>query len=233
MRIHYFQHVPFESPGYIQQWAEANRCSQSFTRFYEKYSLPDIAQIDWLVVMGGPMGVYDTEIHPWLEAEKKFIRLCIHAGKTVIGICLGSQLIASALGAAVYPNDQKEIGWFPVQLTEAARSSYLFGDFPGDFTVLHWHGDTFDLPGGATLLAESRACKNQAFLYGNNVLGLQFHFESTGDTLPLMIESCRHELAPALYVQREQELKDGSSAITTTNAMLAVILNRLAGFNKV
>ncbi|MBX2925860.1 MAG: type 1 glutamine amidotransferase [Chitinophagaceae bacterium] len=233
MHIHYFQHVAFESPGYIRDWAEKNGCTESFTLFYGKYSLPDVHQIDWLVVMGGPMGVYDTGAYPWLEEEKKFILSCIAAGKTVIGICLGSQLIAAALGAAVYPNRQKEIGWFPIQLTAAGKSCYLFSHFPEIFTVLHWHGDTFDLPAGAVLLAESRACKNQAFIYGNKVLGLQFHFETTGSTLPLMIGHCRHELVKDKYVQDEEELKEGFFHIPAAHAWLNTLLNRLVGFNKV
>lgn len=233
LNIHYFQHVFFETPGYIQQWAELNGHAQSFTRFYETHSFPPIESLDWLIVMGGPMGVYDMTTYPWLEAEKKFIRSCIDAGKTVIGICLGSQLIAAALGEEVYPNRQKEIGWFNIALTEPGKSSYLFADFPQKFTVLHWHGDTFNLPAKAVLLAESAACKNQAFLYNNNVLGLQFHFEATKDTLPAMIENCRHELVKDFYVQEEEELVAGFSNIEANNAWLHIILNRLAAVKKV
>lgn len=233
LHIHYFQHVSFENPGYIQDWAEANGHTQSFTRFYEEQALPELHNVDWLIVMGGPMGVYENDKYPWLGAEKDFIRSCIEAGKTVIGICLGSQLIAAALGEEVYPNKQKEIGWFDVQLTEAGKSSYLFDGFPGHFTVLHWHGDTFNLPQKAVLLAESAACKNQAFLYGNSVLGLQFHFEATTDTLPSMIEHCRQDLIRAPYVQEEQELRAGFTNIPANNAWLKTILDRMAAFNKV
>lgn len=233
LHIHYFQHVSFESPGYIQQWAEVNGHDQSFTRFYEEDNLPAMTDIDWLIVMGGPMGVYDTATYPWLEAEKAFIRLCIDAGKTVIGICLGSQLIAAALGEEVYPNSQKEIGWFDIKLTTAGRSCYLFADFPERFSVLHWHGDTFNLPAKAVLLAESAACKHQAFLYNNNVLGLQFHFEATLDTLPAMIEHCRHELVKAPYVGEEKDLVAGFSNIEPNNAWLHIILNRLVAVKKV
>lgn len=233
LHIHYFQHVSFETPGYIQQWAEVNGHNQSFTRFYEGDGLPAITDIDWLIVMGGPMGVCDTTTYPWLEAEKIFIRSCIDAGKTVVGICLGSQLIAAALGEAVFPNSQKEIGWFDIELTAAGSSCYLFADFPERFSVLHWHGDTFNLPAKALLLAESAACKHQAFLYNNHVLGLQFHFEATHDTLPAMIEHCRHELVKAAYVQEEKELVAGFSNIEANNAWLHIILNRLAAVKKV
>lgn len=229
LRIHYFQHVSFETPGYINQWARQHHHAETYTRWYQPADLPDIDMIDWLVVMGGPMGVYEKNKYPWLEPEQAFIRECIHAGKTVLGICLGSQLIAAALGARVYPNQQKEIGWFPVQLTEAGKNCSLLKDLPDNSTVLHWHGDTFDLPAGADWLLQTAVCKNQAYLYQEKVLGLQFHFETTPQTLTEMIENCGHELIAASFVQNEPEIKNlAEQHIANNNQWLAGILNRLA-----
>ncbi len=227
LRIHYLQHVPFESPGYIEQWAKQRNHIQTFTRFYAGDTVPDIADIDWLIVMGGPMGVYDAAEYPWLETEKRFIRQCIDENMPVTGICLGAQLIAASLNAAVYPHDCKEIGWFPVHLTEAGKAG-LFSELPDTFTVLHWHGDTFDLPEGATLLASSNVCSNQAFLYKDKVLGLQFHFESTPATLSGMIENCRNELIPSATVQDEAAIASGAGFITDTNTWLAHLLDKIS-----
>lgn len=228
LRIHYFQHVPFESPGYIEQWARERKHIQTFTRFYAGDPLPNIADIDWLIIMGGPMGVYDTAAYPWLDTEKKFIRQCITDNMPVTGICLGAQLIAAALGAAVYPHTSKEIGWLPVHLTETGKISGLFSDMPETFPVLHWHGDTFDLPAGATLLASSDICRNQAFLFKEKVLGLQFHFESTPATLSLMIENCGHELVPSATVQDATAIAAGTGYIEDANALLARLLDKMA-----
>ncbi|MFT3700913.1 MAG: gamma-glutamyl-gamma-aminobutyrate hydrolase family protein [Agriterribacter sp.] len=188
---------------------------------------------DWLVVMGGPMGVYDHDQYPWLKDEIFFLQQCIKAGKPIIGICLGAQLIASALGAPVYPNKEKEIGWFPVNLTDAGKRSPLFAGLPSSLTVLHWHGDTFDLPKDAILLAENAVCKNQAFVVGEKVLGLQFHFETTENTLPLMIENCGDELQTGPYVQTAEMLRKGFSHIRNNNQWLDTILNNFLRFNKV
>ena len=233
LRLHYFQHVPFESPGHIQTWAEDREYRQNFTRFYESFALPYLHEFDWLVVMGGPMSVNDEEQYPWLKDEKFFIQQCVKAGKTVIGICLGAQLIASALGASVYPNNEKEIGWFPVMLTAKGKTSPIFSGLPVNLTALHWHGDTFDLPKDAVLLAETAICKNQAFAVGDKVVGLQFHFEATENTLPLMIENCGDELVAAPYVQTAAQLRQGFTNISANNQWLETILNNLLSFNKV
>src|SRR5262249_47695751 len=136
-----------------------------------------LQEIDLVVVLGGPMNIYEEDKFPWLIAEKKFIRQAIEEKLAVLGLCLGSQLIADVLGAKIYPNDEKEIGWFPVEVTEAALKHRLFSHWPNFFTPFHWHGDTFDLPEGAIHLARSQACRNQAFLYQDRVVGLQFHLE--------------------------------------------------------
>jgi len=227
-RIHYFQHVHFEGLGCIEQWISKNGHQLSCTRFHLDEALPEIDELDWLIVMGGPMGVNDNAQFPWLAYEKAFIKKAINAGKTVIGICLGSQLLSSALGAKVHPNDFKEIGWFDVSLSPAGTESWLFKDFGQTFKALHWHGDTFEIPDGARHLISSEACKNQCFSYGEKVLALQFHFEATRDTLSEMIENGRHDLVPAKYVQDEADLLKNTDLIEANNRLMFSLLDKLA-----
>jgi GMP synthase-like glutamine amidotransferase len=226
LRIHYFQHVPFEGLGCIETWAFEKEHTLTATKFYTAYQLPEIEMIDWLIVMGGPMSVHDEAIQPWLKDEKAFIKKAIAAGKTVVGICLGAQLVAEALGASIYLNAYKEIGWFDVRRTPQANNTLLNGLEPA-FTVFDWHGDTFDLPEGAEHLLQSEACINQAFLFQQKVLGLQFHFEVTAETLNGMIQHGQHELVQNKYVQTEEQILAQTRLIEENNQRLYGILNRL------
>ena len=201
MRIQCLQHVPFEGPFGVADWADARGHTLAETPLYDGAEPPGQAAFDWLVIMGGPMGVGDTAEYPWLAAEQAFIRQSIDAGKTLVGVCLGAQLIAAALGARVYRNAHKEIGWLPIELTPDGQVSELFGWLPRSLQVFHWHGDTFDLPAGALLLAGSAACAHQAFLYDGRVLGLQFHLESTPESVAGITAVCADELVPGPYVQ--------------------------------
>lgn len=204
MKAHWLQHVPFEGLGSIEPWLKASGCEVTATRFFESAVLLEEALPDLLIVMGGPMSVNDEAEFPWLAAEKRFIRNIIEAGKPVLGICLGAQLIASAMGARVYRNPAKEIGWFPIQgLTDAAGSAFAF---PPLTEVFHWHGETFDLPDGALHLAKSQGCRNQAFQLGRSVIGLQFHLETTPASAREIISHCRTELVPSKYVQTEEQI---------------------------
>ena len=204
VRAHYLQHVPFESPGSILPWLAQRGAMVASTRLFEPHALPPVEDFDLLVVMGGPMSVNDEAGHPWLIAEKALVRESIEKGRAVVGVCLGAQVIASALGCRVYRNEAREIGWFPVSATPAAAAGSL--RWPDELTVFHWHGETFDLPSGAIRLASSEGCLNQAFQIGDRVVGLQFHLEATPATVAAMVEHCRHELTPDRYVQSEQEL---------------------------
>ncbi|MFO8113308.1 MAG: gamma-glutamyl-gamma-aminobutyrate hydrolase family protein [Desulfosalsimonadaceae bacterium] len=204
MHAHYLQHVPFEGPGSIESWLRSRNYGISRTRFFESTVLPDVSRVELLVILGGPMSINDEHEFPWLTLEKKFIRDVMAAGKPVLGICLGAQLIASAMGAKVYANDVKEIGWFPVQGVEEPRTS-LFA-FPSSLEVFHWHGETFDLPPGATRIATSQGCKNQAFQLGPSVMGLQFHLEATPASVRELVCHCREELIPSQYVQKAEEI---------------------------
>jgi len=228
LNIHTFMHVPFEGLGCIGQWIDGQNHSLSYTRFYEAYRLPDPDNIDWLIVMGGPMGVYDEAQYPWLAEEKAFIRKAIDLGKTVIGICLGSQLIAEVLGAKVYPNHLKEIGWFNVKLSEAAGNLPLFKGFETEFPVFHWHGDTYDIPAGCTRLISSDTCINQAFLFRDNVLGLQFHFEVTPQSLQGMVDHGKEELVVHNTVQSAEAILSESRYMADNNRKMFQLLDYFA-----
>ena len=227
MNIHYFQHVPFEGLGCIEGWAQALGHHLSATRFFENEPLPEIEAIDWLVVMGGPMGASDEDKYSWLPLEKKFIEKAIGQAKVVIGVCLGAQLIADVLGAKVYPNEYKEIGWFPIQITDEGQISSLFGFLPHQFNVFHWHGDTFDTPAGAVHLARSAACRNQAFVYAGRVLGLQFHLELSPYNVKELIKNCSAELADGKFIQSRSQLLEPREEFKSTNKAIEGVLDRI------
>ncbi len=191
MHIHWIQHVDFEGLGNIQEWIDVNQHSLTCTRQYKNETLPSIDSFDMLIVMGGPMGVYDTDKYSWLKSELEFIQSAIQNNKVVLGICLGSQFIAAAMGAKVYPGPMKEIGWFPIQVIQNDILK-LKDSSP---IVFHWHGDTFDLPENAQRIASTPEVTNQAFSIGKKVIGLQFHLEQTEETILGMIENCGQELS--------------------------------------
>ena len=223
MRAHYLQHVPFEGLGSIESWLQAAGYEITNTRFFESVSLPDVNEVDLLIAMGGPMSVNDEGEFPWLAPEKQFIRDAIRLGKSVLGVCLGAQLIASALGARIYPNPRKEIGWFPI---EAIRNPPGVFSFPEKCTVFHWHGETFDLPTGAKRLARSVACENQAFQIGQNVIGLQFHLETTPEAADLIIRNCRSELVDGTHIQTEQAMHAvPEAAYAAINKLVSEVLS--------
>ncbi len=222
MRLHWLQHVPFEGLGIIETWARERGVEVSRTRLFAGEELPEPAHFDRLVVMGGPMGIYDHADHPWLVAEKAFIRQAIADRKTVLGICLGAQLLADVLGATVRPGPHKEIGWFPIRRADAAPEW-----FPAELTVFHWHGDTFGIPAGAVPLASSEACKNQGFVFGDRVVALQFHMETTQASMEELIAHCAHELTAAPFIQSEEKLRAGLGNLDGIHAAMRQLLDRL------
>jgi GMP synthase-like glutamine amidotransferase len=225
MKVHVLQHVSFEGLGGIGGWLAIQKAEVGSTRFFENARLPSLRGLDLIIVMGGPMSVNDEAELPWLRAEKQFIREAVQTGLPVLGVCLGAQLIASALGAPVYRNPHKEIGWFPVAKEPVDGDWFLF---PARITVFHWHGETFDLPPGAVRLARSAACANQAFQIGRRVLGLQFHLETTPESAHTLVENCRDELRPGPFVQTEAALLAApASAYATINALLHDVLDYL------
>ncbi|MFW6362775.1 MAG: type 1 glutamine amidotransferase [Spirochaeta sp.] len=230
MRIQYIQHVDFETPGAISGWASGPGHQLTGSRLFEPGwspdSLPHPRDIGLLVVMGGPMSVHDTGLYPWLTAEKVYLQACLQAGIPMLGICLGAQLIAEALGAQVFPASEKEIGWFPVQGLPAESAGRL--QLPAEFVPLHWHGETFSLPPGTRRLASSPVCENQGFSLDDRVIGLQFHLEMQPDLLAGLIANSRHELAAAPWIQGEDEmLSRAPAACRAVEPLLHGVLDRL------
>ncbi len=212
LRVHFFQHIKGEGEGSLTDWLAGQPAQVTCTRFFELADdavpeLPKPDHIDLLIVMGGAMSVNDEARYRWLAPEKQFIHAHIKAGKPVIGLCLGAQLIASSLGASVHRNAHKEIGWWPVEAVAHVQPEIRLFDFPASITPLSWHGDAFELPEGAVLLAHSAATRHQAFQYGQTVLGFQFHPESTPRNLQLFLEDDGYQdLTPGPYVQTAAQL---------------------------
>ncbi len=227
MKLHYLQHVPFEDLGSIEQWAIAAGAEISCTKLYNNEALPLVDSLDWLVIMGGPMNIYDYGKYPWLSTEKLFIKEAIEQGKIVLGICLGAQLIADVLGSKVYANQDKEIGWLPITISENI-SPELKKVLPINPIALHWHGDTFDLPEKSVHLAKSKACQNQGFIYQKKVIGLQFHLETTHKSLSSLIENCRDGLIDAPFIQSAEEMLCDNDRFTQIN----IIMDKLLSFLK-
>ncbi len=228
MRAHVLQHVAFEGVGSIGTWLDRRGYEVTYTRFFQGDDLPNPKVVDFLVVMGGPMSVHDEALFPWLADEKAFIRECIEQGKRVLGVCLGAQLMAAAMGARVYPNKVKEIGWWPVQGTEVVGDSLFH--FPPVFEAFHWHGDAFELPRGAIQLARTEGCENQAFQLGRRAIGLQFHLEVTPAAVREMVANGREELQPAAYVQGEEAILSApAERYRRLNELMADLLSFLTG----
>lgn len=228
LRIHCIQHVSFEGIGYIESWAIENGHQLSYSHLYEKAEFPLQDEFDWLIVMGGPMNIYEDEIYPWLTEEKLFIRESINSNKTVLGFCLGSQLIADVLGAKVKRNREVEIGWYPIFLTKESTENYLFESLDLSKPVFHWHGDTFDIPDKCVRIAYNRACDNQAFIYRDKVIGFQFHLEVTPHSLLDMVNNGKNELIESKYIQSESEILKNGENIAACNKTLKTVLDNLA-----
>ncbi len=227
LKIHYFQHVPFEGLGSILAWVKAAGHQISVTKTYAGEHPPSFDLIDWLIIMGGPMNVAEEEQYPWLKTEKRYLRAAIDAGKVVMGICLGAQLIADVLGASIYANPEKEIGWYPVSQTAEAKKSPVASRLPNHEEVFHWHGDTFDIPAGAIHLLRSQACENQAFMLGDRILGLQFHLETTRKSAASMVKNCANDLRPGPFVQDAETILRGKEHYNHINQSMESILEYL------
>lgn len=229
MNIGCFMHASFEGPGIISEWIGSNNHKMSFTRFYDGDPLPDADGMEMLVIMGGPMNVFDYHIHPWMQDEIEWVSDFIGSGKPVIGICLGAQIIATALGAEVYPGNVKEIGWHDLRFLPSLGDYRICEDLPPARKVFHWHGDTFDIPEGAVRIAESQAFSNQGFLYDGKVMALQFHLEVTPADVKGLVENCKEEIVEGPYTQTETELMDESRFSEENYQLLFRFLDYLAG----
>ncbi len=224
MEIHCIQHVAFETPAHLLVWAERNGHNLNIQLMENTTDFPDHKDFDFLIIMGGPMGVQDEDIYPWLNLEKAFIQESIQANKYILGICLGAQILAEVLGGKVSRNPEKEIGWFPLQKTDNAAHPVLDA-LPDNFMAFHWHGDTFSIPENMIPIGQSNACLNQGF-FNDHILALQFHLESTQESVQALIENCRNELVQKNYIQKEDViLKKTTEHISTSNQILESLLD--------
>ncbi|HJO03281.1 MAG TPA: type 1 glutamine amidotransferase [Acidobacteriota bacterium] len=210
MRLHYVRHMPSVGLGNIHPWALQRGWRITETRPYDGESFPDLTGIDLLVVLGGPMGACDEHEHAWLLAELDFVERAIEAGTNILGICLGGQIVARVLGARVTRHRHPELGWHTIEPTvEGTHDGRLAAFFTPDLPVMQWHFDTFELPSGAVHLARSRGCDNQAFSWGVNVLGLQFHPELTQEVVADILK--RYDPLPdGEFVTRADDMLDAT-----------------------
>ncbi len=227
MKMAVLQHVPFEGPAAIADWAAARNIDVTVRHLYRGDPLPGLPEFDMLTGMGGPMSANDEAVLSWLAPEIALVRDAIASQKIVLGVCLGAQIIAKALGVKVYAGTQKEIGWFPVR---AESGHELFEELPEQFMAFHWHGETFDLPANAKRLASTPVTANQAFAVGNRVLGLQFHMEATPDSVNALIENAADEIGDGPFQQKPDAIRAGLGHCAGLGRHLDRILDRLAGF---
>jgi GMP synthase-like glutamine amidotransferase len=227
MRVHYIQHVEYENLANIEGWLKERGHKLTKTLLFKNQPLPDVKSFDWLIIMGGPMNIYEHKKYPWLVREKQFIKKAVKAGKTVLGICLGSQLLSDCLGGKVTGNKHREIGFFPVKLTKQGKESAIFRGLLPEFIAMHWHGDTFSIPKGAKRLAQSKGCRNQAFSYKERVFGLQFHFEYLPGHIKVFLKDPQNVLRPDKYVQRSSEILKNKAGYTAIKTVMHKILGNI------
>lgn len=212
--VYALQHLAAEPLGIIGEALEARGVAAEYVRLFDGEPVPDgMPDAAGLIVMGGSMGAYEQDKYPFLSGEIRLIEAALKAEKPVLGICLGSQLLATALGAEVRSADQKEIGWLPVTLTEAAIADRLFCEVERRFSAYQWHGDVFDLPRGAVTLASSVQTPCQAFAYEERAYGLLFHLEATREIVEDMVRGFSEEL--------DEEGIDGAEIIAQSRDHLA------------
>lgn len=222
LKVLILQHAEGEWIGSMEHWFSERDFILTTIRMDHGEPLPEIEDFDWLLVMGGPMSVYDESGFPWLIVEKPFIRHAIHLGKTVLGICLGGQLIANAMGATVKANKQQEIGWYEVSRIDQ-KANWL----PETFSPLSWHGDIFELPEGAISLAYSAVTPCQGFRLGDSVIGLQFHLEAQAGTAEAFLNLETSCLPEGATVQSKEQLLDDMQYLEQSREVMYALLEHL------
>ena len=208
------KHVDIEGPGLIEYCLEQEKISHQILELKPGIHLPKLDDFTHLVILGGPMNVNEEDRYPFLKDEDLFIKEAIQRGKRILGICLGAQLIAKVLGAKVFKAPVKEIGWYDVSLTRIGSIDPLFSQLPKTFSVFQWHEDTFEIPHNAILIATSSPVPYQAFRYGENTYGLQFHLEVTEEMIQEWMENYKEEfeesqppLLSKLKIQSDTEIE--------------------------
>lgn len=229
MRIHYLQHVDFEGPGTIADWA-SSRGHEMAGIDPRSGEFPPVSMVDMLVILGGPMGAGQEGRFPWLAEEKRFIRKVVDHGALVFGVCLGAQLLSEVLGGHVSRNPEREIGWYPVERTLGSAGSRVFGGLPERFEALHWHGDTFTVPPGGVGLARSAVTEHQAFESdGGRLVGLQFHLEETRASLGALVQHAVDDLASSgEWVATPDELLSDRAPFVACRELMYSLLDAFA-----
>lgn len=231
MDLHILMHEYFEAPGAIELWAAQNMHDVTYTKLYEHDAIPRACDFDMLIIMGGPQAPTTTlEECPHFDAarEMAFIRQAVDAQKIVLGVCLGAQMIGEALGGTCVHSPNREIGVFPVRLTDDGKKDPLFEKFPETFDVGHWHGDMPGLTPEAKILATSDGCPRQIIRYTPTVYGFQCHFELTAEVIELLIENSTEALEQYKdlpYIETPEQLR--AHDYSEMNMMLFQFLDRL------
>lgn len=221
------QHVPHEGPGTIGPLAGKEGFEAVLLKVYRNERIPDrINGYSALIVLGGPMGVYEDDIYPFIKDELRLIRSALKERTPVLGICLGSQLLARAAGAEVYRGGKKEIGWYNVELTDDGLNDGLFLGLPEEFLVFQWHGDTFDVPDGAKRLASSKLFPNQVIRVGPSAYGIQFHLEVTEDMIRDWLAVNKDELKPLKSIDPKKIVKESAGNIPTLHNYGRAVISR-------
>jgi GMP synthase-like glutamine amidotransferase len=220
VRIHFLQHIPYEFQTTIEKWAGQRGHAISKTTFYEDFKLPRFDEFDLLILLGGPMSIFDEDKYPWLKTEKRFVADAIEQDKLILGICFGAQVVAEALGARVYKNRYCEIGWHPVSLTEEAVESALFKRLPRTFMPFHCHEYTFDIPKHCIRAAESKGCANQGFSFRDRIFGIQFHIEPPIESLQRVANCCGHKNCPGKFMQSTEERLSDAFRLTGLHSIM-------------
>jgi GMP synthase-like glutamine amidotransferase len=227
MRVHYIQHCGSEDLANILPWLKKRGHTVKRTLIYKGEKLPSLDSFDWLIIMGGPMNVDEHKKYPWLIKEKEMIKRSIKAGKIVLGVCLGAQLISRVLGAKVKKNRYVEKGWHKVWLTPAGKKSVMFRVYPAEFTPIHWHGDTFGIPKGVKLLASSRACRNQAYQYGGKTFAVQFHIEYSPKHMLEYYKAEKDPDNPGKYEQVEKQIMGNLGRFNRLRELTNILLKNI------
>jgi GMP synthase-like glutamine amidotransferase len=234
MRWHCIQHLPDEGPGHAADWLTAHGHSLTYSHVFEpEVMFPALNEFDSLLILGGAMSVHDENKFPWLRAEKAFLREVLRAGKITLGICLGAQLLAEALGAEVKPNHEPEIGFWTVRFSTKALEHPLLRGWPEKAAVLHWHSDTFTVPPGAMRVGMSAGCATQGFVWGDGIIGLQFHPEMTVEMVEQLMQNENHEQAgEEQFVQTAEQIRAKLKSVWKGRKLLEALLANMVALHE-
>ena len=234
MRWYCLQHMPDEGPGHAAEWLAAHGHTLTFTHLFAPDPVfPALSEFDGLLILGGAMSVHDEAAFPWLRAEKAFLKEVLRAGKVTLAICLGAQLVAEELGGEVRPNAEPEIGFWTVRFSAKALEHPLLRGWPEKAGVLHWHVDTFTVPPGAIRVGMSAGCATQGFVWGDGIIGLQFHPEFTVEMVEKLMQFEGHETAEEQeFVQTAEQIRAKLKSVWKGRKLLESLLTNLVAVHE-